>query len=337
MIIEAIAPVRIDLAGGTLDLYPLYLFLDGAVTVNMAINLTCHVRVEPSHDNRLQITSLDSNQSVAVESREALPLEGPLGFICRAVRFFHPGGGLIVTTNTSVPRGSGLGASSALLVALGGALCRYHNIKLSKETLVDRIAQLEAQSIGVPTGKQDYYAALYGGVNALHFEVGGDRVEKLVEDADFLKRLEQHCILTFTGESRQSAIANWDMMKAFVEDWGDNRAKMRGVKSIALQMREALLQQDLHTVGQLLAQEWACRKNLAQAVSTPHTEALIAAARQAGAAASKICGAGGGGCMITLAPPECRRQVIAALKRTGARELPFRISRQGLRVKQVEG
>lgn len=328
--------MRVDLAGGTLDLYPLYLFLEGAVTVNMAVSLTCRVRVEPGGGERIEITSSDSGQSVMAEGLEALPLDGPLGFVCRAVRFFHREGGVKITTNTVIPRGSGLGTSSALLVALGIALCKYNGIRISKEALVARIAELEAQSIGVPTGKQDYYAALHGGVNAIHFRVAENRVERIVRDSAFLKALQQRLILTFTGESHQSAIANWNMLRGFVEDLGDNRARMSEIKAIALQMREALLKKDLRAVGELLGREWECRKGLAEGVSTPQTEELMFAAKDAGAAASKICGAGGGGCMITFAPPESRRRVAAALCSAGARELPFHISRRGVRVKRTD-
>jgi D-glycero-alpha-D-manno-heptose-7-phosphate kinase len=336
MILEAAAPVRIDLAGGTLDLYPLYLFLEGAVTVNAAVSLTCQVRLEPEQDEQIHITSLDGGQTIHSESLQALPLTGDLGFICRAVRFFHhrSGGGLKITTNTIVPRGSGLGTSSSLLVALGLALCRYNNIRMPKEALVARIAELEAQSIGVPTGKQDYYAALHGGVNAIHFQVAENRVERIVQDPAFLKALEKHIILTFSGESHQSAIANWNMLRAFVEDLGDNRARMRQIRQIALQMRQALLEKDIEKAGELLNQEWECRKGLAEGISTPRIEMLVSAAKEAGAWASKVCGAGGGGCIITIAPPERRRQVAEALRKVGARELPFRIPKSGARLRR---
>lgn len=332
-IIEATAPVRVDLAGGTLDLYPLYLFLGGATTVNLAISLTTQVLLEPRTDNKIRITALDSDQSVSAKNAAALPTDGPLGFVCRAVRFFHHDGGLNITTNTVIPRGSGLGTSSSLLVALSSALCKYNNIRLSPDALVDRIAELEAQAIGVPTGKQDYYAAIHGGVNAVHFDIAEKRVEPLVDQAEFLQSLEEHCLLTFTGESHQSAIANWNMLKAYVENSGDNRTRMNTIKKIALQMRQALLDHDLRAVARLLGKEWEQRKGLAKGVATPQTDALIAAAQGAGAYASKICGAGGGGCMITIVPPKRRAAVSAALERAGAKVLPFGIHRQGVRVK----
>ncbi len=334
MVVEVTTPTRIDLAGGTLDVYPLFLLLEGAVTVNMAVNITCRARVEPSADGRIHLHSLDAGQSASAESLEQIPTDGPLGTIGRAVRFFHAGGGVNITTHSAAPRGSGLGASSSLLVALAVALCRYNNVRMSKEALVYRIAELEAQCIGIPTGKQDYYAALHGGVNAIDFLVGQNRVENLGRDTGFLRALEEHSILTFTGESRQSAIANWNMVKGFVEDLGDNRVRMRAIKQIALEMREALLARDLRAAGELLGKEWECRRGLAEGVSTPQTEAMIAAAKAAGAWASKICGAGGGGCMITLAPPDRREQVLHALGDAGAKEIPFRIWRSRMRVKQ---
>jgi len=332
MIVEVTAPIRIDLAGGTLDIYPLYLLLDGAVTVNAAINLECRVIVTPRDDGRIHIASLEAGQTLMAETLDALPTEGELGLVGRTVRFFKPNCGLNISTYSGAPRGSGLGASSALLTALGSALCQFNDRHMSKEALISRIAALEAQGIGVPTGKQDHYPVLHGGVNAVHFDVGDTYIERLVDDSNFTKTLENNLILSFTGESRLSGLTNWLMLKGYVEDLGDNRARMGEIKEIALKMREALLDKDLATMGKLLNREWECRKGLAEGVSTYRIEAMMTAAKEAGAVASKICGAGGGGCMITMASPAKHKKVVAALEGEGARIIPFKIAQRGLKI-----
>ncbi|MGE5654526.1 MAG: hypothetical protein ACM3ZQ_09760, partial [Bacillota bacterium] len=193
-------------------------------------------------------------------------------------------------------------------------------------------ANLEAQCIGIPTGKQDYYAAMYGAVNALWFHVDRDEVEPLAVHEETLRQLEGCMVLSFTGEPHFSAVTNWGMLKAYIEKQGDTVGRMRQIKQTALDMRQAILDADIQRLADLLSQEWRNRRDLADGVSTPQIERIMNAAQQAGAWASKICGAGGGGCMITLAPAEKREQVVNAIRAQNARVIPFSIARKGLTV-----
>jgi D-glycero-alpha-D-manno-heptose-7-phosphate kinase len=336
MRIEATAPTRIDLAGGTLDIYPLYLFLEGGITVNAGIDLVSKVTVETKRTGPIVLRSLDTGAEAQADSVDALSMGGPMGFVARVVRFYPPKCPVTITTQNTVPHGSGLGASSSLLIALGGALNELNGTGYSHDQFVDWGANVEAQCIGIPTGKQDYYAALRGRVNAIWFEIKGNRVEPLADSEEALAWLEQRVVLTFTGESHFSGTSNWNMLKAHVESLGNNRACMQAIKETAFAMRDAILARDLSRFAALVDREWQNRKQLAEGVTTSQIDRLMQAARDAGALASKICGAGGGGCMISAVGSGVEKKVARALEQAGARHLPFRISRTGLQVTTSE-
>ncbi len=335
MVVEARTPTRIDLSGGTLDLYPLYLFLDGGVTNNAAIDIYSNVWIETRHDSEVRLKSLDTGKELSAPSVDQLPLDQDLAFVARVVRFYAPKTGVNVTTHNSTPYGSGLGGSSSLLIALSGALDRLNRTQMDPKQFVDIGANLEAQSIGIPTGKQDYLAALYGGVNGFHFSVDGWRQEQLLEDEKQLTELEARIILSFTGHSHFSGANNWSMLKRFMDNAGNSRESLQIIRRTADDMRQALIAFDLDRFVELLDEEWQHRKQLADGVTTPAIDGMVTAAKEAGAFASKICGAGGGGCMITVAPPEKRTAVEAALTKAGATVMPFKIARQGLTIKEV--
>ncbi len=335
MIVEATTPTRIDLAGGTLDLYPLYLFLEGGVTNNVAISWYSRVRIETRRDSEIHLRSTDLNTELVAPSVAELPLDKSLSLVARIVKFYAPVTGINVITNNTAPIGSGIGASSSLLIALSGALDRLNGSRMDPSLFVDYGANLEAQVIAIPTGKQDYLAALYGGVNAFHFTVKGWSREALVTDEEKLRIVEDRAVLSFTGEPHFSGTNNWNMMKNFMENAPGVRDSLGEIGQIAYQMRQAMLAFDLDWVGDLLDKEWQCRRQLAEGVTTPHIEQMAAAAREAGAIASKIMGAGGGGCMITVVKENRRQAVEAALRQAGATIMPFQIDRKGLTVTEL--
>ncbi len=336
MIVEARTPTRIDLSGGTLDLYPLYLFMEGGVTNSAAIDLWSTVRVETREDDGIHLRSVDTSVEMAAHSLAELPVDGKLSLVARVVKFYAPRTGVDVTTNNLTPHGSGLGGSSSLLIALSGALDRVNGTETPRADFVDLGANLEAQVISIPTGKQDYLAALFGGVNAFHFGVRGWSQEGLITEEGRMREFESRIVLTFTGASHFSGTNNWSMMRRFIEDTGNSRASMLAIRRTAEEMREALLAYDLDRFADLLDREWQSRKQLAEGVTTPAIDGMVEAAKSAGALASKICGAGGGGCMITFVQKGRREAVEAALQGAGATVLPFRIARQGLTVEEVQ-
>jgi len=332
MKITTSAPTRIDLAGGTLDIYPLYVFEDCAVTVNIAIDLKSVVEINVREDSKVSVFSEDIKKELKSDTLDELPEGDVQDLIVRTIKFYRPKVGMDVTTRSTVPSGSGLGASSSLLMSLSSALNAITRKTSDNLDLINWGANLEARSLNVPTGKQDYYAAIYGGVNAIWFNIEGTKVESLMLTSSRLKELEKSLILSYTGMSHFSGTHNWDMMKLYIDKNKTTRQSMGKIKSIAFEMREALLSGDIEKVAGILDIEWENRKHLAKGVTNGKIDALMSKAKKEGAFASKICGAGGGGCMITLAPPEKTDKVVEALKSNGARILDFKIDFEGLKV-----
>jgi D-glycero-alpha-D-manno-heptose-7-phosphate kinase len=287
---------------------------------------------------QITIHSQDSDQTEIYPSLEAMQAQmgGPLDLVKKALRYYcrhrDPQRGLDVTTHSEAPRGSGLGGSSALLMALSSALNEIEGLGLSKTQLIDLGANIEAQLINIPTGKQDYYPPLFGGICSIWFDVDGHQLERLDQGNDVVDRLNQRLILTFTNINRFSGATNWAMLKRYIDKQGDTVAHLRGIKEVAMAMKHSLLAGDLDQFAHLLAVEWENRKMLAEGVTTPEVDAMIAAAAAHGARASKLCGAGGGGCMITYAEPQDVPAVKQALAEAGAKLLPFHILSEGLQI-----
>lgn len=337
MPIVATAPTRIDLAGGTLDLEFLYAFLGGAVTVNLAVELRARVSVRRLPPGRVRLVARDLGAEAKGRSIERMRLPAALALHGRALAHYGPQTGIEVVTEAAAPSGSGLGGSSALLMALSAALLRLQGRRVTKAPLVETGARLEASVLGVPTGKQDYLAALFGGLAAYHFSFDGWRVERLPVSTQFLKALAGRLVLAHTGASRLSGIPNWEKFKAYVENVGATRKRFERLKAIAEAMRQALLDEDADAVGLLLVEEWAVRRRLVPGASTPAVDAAMRKARRAGALGGKLCGAGGGGCLAVLAADGRREAVEAAIERAGFRLLPWRPARRGLIVRESPG
>ncbi len=327
MRISASAPTRIDLAGGTIDIWPLYLFHPGAQTLHIAISLRAHAWIEPRPDDRIELVSEDIDRQVNLSADqlrddETLPLLG---------RLVHRFGahGLRLTTRGESPAGAGIAGSSALNIAICGALAHFGHHDLDPEALMEIAKDVEAQVIHVPTGLQDYRPAMYGGIAALELDAG--RPTRVPLDVD-PQALEQRLVLCYTGEPRNSGTNNWDITKRHID--GDRHVFdcFERIRDTAAEMRAALIRGDWDATARCLATEWDNRKRLAPGVTTPAIEDLIARATAAGALGAKVCGAGGGGCLVCMAPPEQVPAVREALADGGARLLPFHIEITGLSV-----
>lgn len=334
MRLHAYAPTRIDLAGGTLDIWPLYLFHPGALTVNLAVTRYAHCLLESRRDPRIVLHSRDTSEREEFASLDALlrRTRYRLPLLAHLVGHFRPRKGLTVSTWSQVPEGSGLGGSSALAVALAAALTRWQRARLRSHDWVTLARDIEARILSVPTGEQDHYPAVFGGASAIHLEPRRVWREGLKFN---LRALEARLILVYTGKPRQSGINNWEVFKNHLE--GDRRLRenFSRLAEISVAMRKVLLREDWNALARLLRREWQGRRRNAPAISTPLIDRLIRLARKQGAQAAKVCGAGGGGCVVFLAPPKRRAAVVEALAAAGAGVLPFRVARQGVRVKRL--
>ncbi len=324
------APCRADLAGGTIDIWPLYLFHPGAVSVNLALNIQTGCCITPRGDREIHLRSHDTGRDESFASPDALlsassyahPLAGYL------VRFFQPSAGFVLETYSESPAGAGISGSSALMIAATAALARFTNRQLDLEQIRVIAQNVEAQLIRVPTGCQDYYPAMYGGVNAIHLDAGGIRREQIAVPLD---EINQRFVLFYTGAPRQSGINNWEVFKQHID--GDERVirNFAEIARIAQSMQRALAAQDWVSVEELIAEEWKLRRTNAPGISTPVIDKLIEVALCSGARSAKVCGAGGGGCVIALIEKGTRSRVEEAIREHGGEPLNFQVSTEGLR------
>jgi D-glycero-alpha-D-manno-heptose-7-phosphate kinase len=329
--ITASAPTRIDLAGGTVDIWPLYLFHENAQTLNAAISLRAHAEVVPRTDGKLVLESVDSSKTLEVSSwrdlasGDGLPLLGKLAYFFKA-------GNLTLRTHGESPAGAGIAGSSALNVAVCGALAEWAGMTLTGEELLTIAMNLEAQVIQVPTGLQDYRPAYYGGVAAI--ELRPDGVRRTAISIDPVE-LQRRIVLVYTGAPHFSGTNNWDIMKRHID--GDRHVVecFDRIVSATAGLREALTREDWNGIAAHINKEWEARKQLAPGVTTPLIDTLIGSAFAAGAQAAKVCGAGGGGCLFCVADPKDVPAVRTALASGGARILDYRIETDGLRVQTV--
>ena len=311
------APVRADLAGGTLDLWPLYLFHPGARTVHVAISYHAESEVTETGDSGIEIHLTDQQYEQRYDSVHEMATDSKAALIYRVLEHFHVTG-IRITTRTDAPRGSGLGGSSALTVTLVRALSEYTGRPVEGDELVNLVRDLETRLLGVPAGIQDYYPAVYGGLAALHLNPGAVVRQEISLP---IERLSQHMLLHYTGVAHFSGTNNWQMYKRQIDGKKKIQRGFDKITQSAIEMEKALTAGNMRAAGKALAHEWRNRKALIDGISTPEIDSAIEAATGAGAWAGKVCGAGGGGCIVFLLPPETREDVRKALAAVPGRVL----------------
>jgi D-glycero-alpha-D-manno-heptose-7-phosphate kinase len=330
--VSSSAPTRIDLAGGTLDIWPLYLFHPGAQTVNAALGIRATCQVAASPDGQIHLVSEDTGTTLDADDWRDLHTEGPGRLLAQIGRFFEVEA-LRVTTRSGSPMGAGIAGSSALTIAACAALARWQHRDFTAEQLLTLAMNLEARTLGIPTGVQDYRPALYGGVSAV--ELGPLGVRRIALDID-LAELERRLVLVYSGDSRSSGLNNWEITRRHIEGDAELAKHLGRISEIATATRHALVAHDWSEVARQLTLEWQERQALAPGVTTPMIDRLLSRATRAGALAGKVCGAGGGGCVCFLVDPDRRLEVSAAVEDAGARLLDCRIDMDGLRVETHE-
>jgi len=310
------APVRADLAGGTLDLWPIYLFHPGSRTVNVAISYYAESEVCETGEG-IEIHLTDQQYRQRYESLKDVAADPKAALIYRALEHFHLSN-VQITTRTDAPRGSGLGGSSALAITLVRALSEVAGKTVEGEDLIALVRDLETRLLGVPAGIQDYYPPVYGGLAALHLEPGSPVRHSIgVPVAD----LASHMLLHYTGVAHFSGTNNWEMYKRQIQGMKKVQKGFEKIAATSIEMEHALETGDWEAAGHALAKEWTNRKALIEGISSPEIEAAIDAGTSAGAWGGKVCGAGGGGCVVFLMPSDKREDVARALAKVPGRVL----------------
>lgn len=334
MIIESSAPTRVDLAGGTIDIPPLFLFHEGAATVNFAVDLMARCRIETRSDDKIVIESIDRKEKfeTSVGKIGDLKNEPRLELLSKLIYFFKPETGFMMTTDSEAPAGAGLAGSSTLNIACIGALNKLVGDRYAPEKFIPIAANVECQVIRVPTGYQDYYSAQYGGAACIHFRPDGMEREAL--DID-VKTLEERIVVLYTGEPRNSGTNNWEMTKRHIDGDPEIFEIFEGIRDSSLNMRAALMAGDWAKTGEIIKNAHPQRRRLAPNITTPQMNHLIDVATSSGAVGAKVCGAGGGGCIAFFCEEGRTAEVEKALSEEPETEvLQWRLSEEGLTVKE---
>jgi D-glycero-alpha-D-manno-heptose-7-phosphate kinase len=356
--INSKAPTRIDLAGGTVDIWPIYLFLDKPVTLNLGIDLFAEAYLEVFENSKTPGVTLRSDDQkeesrLSWEQVETAKAHPALDLHLRLLRHFSHAArerlgdeaffrqDLRLKTVARSPSGAGLGGSSTLNVAITGTLAswawdRKFDPMVDGEKLIEIARDVETTVIHVPAGLQDYYGAMFGGLQSLNWGAGVHRREWL--DTAILPGLESRMLLFYSGQSRNSGINNWLLYKNFIDKEAQVRDKFAALSQSAHNVQNALTKGDWAAAGLAINEEWATRKTLAAGISTPEIDKAFAIAREiVPSSAAKICGAGGGGCFFIYLPgglPEGsdaqRKRIVVEFAKLGIKHLPFKPVPKGL-------
>jgi D-glycero-alpha-D-manno-heptose-7-phosphate kinase len=330
------APVRISLAGGGTDL-PAYFQEQGGVVINTTIDKYFYVFLRVYDGDSLQIASSDYSTFYRQEAERegeaaGLPVDGILGLPRTILNCFGIHSGLSMFLASEIPPGTGLGSSSAVTVAIIKALATACGMRLSKLELAELACSIEIAEMGMPIGKQDQYAAAFGGLNQIEFSATGSSVTPLEMSWEARQRLQKNLMLFFTGHSRNSA----DILREQTVASGAASSKtveaLHQVKSMVADVKDALVRGDLETFGELLHENWIQKKRFAAGISNPQIDESYEAARALGAIGGKITGAGGGGFLMLYCEPPYQHAVTAALEQLGQRRMDFRLDSTGARV-----
>ena len=329
--IRSRAPVRLDLAGGWTDVPPFSKEVGGAV-VNVAVNLYTYASLAPRPDERFRIASADYDISLEIASFDELAYDGRLDLVKAALRRLQVRQGADIFVRSEAPPGSGMGSSASAGVALIGLLDAFRGQERDLSEIAELAHLLETEELGIAGGKQDQYAAAYGGVNFLEFEDPVVRVRPLHPPARVLNELEKHLVLCYTGRSRVSGDIISTVMEAYRRGEPGTVRALHRLKAIAVEMRDALLAGDLEAFGALLRENWENQKALHPSVTNPQIERLFAIAMAEGAIGGKALGAGGGGCLLFYCRSDQEHLVRRALAEAGAQPLSFHFDFKGLQV-----
>jgi D-glycero-alpha-D-manno-heptose-7-phosphate kinase len=330
------APLRLGLAGGGTDLSP-YCDEFGGSVLNVAISRYAYATIETREDRSVEFVANDLQRREAIEAGTALSLDDGLRLhraVYSRVRAAVDGDmppGLRLTTSVECPMGSGLGASSALTVAMLGAFRLWLGLPLGEFDLAHLAYEIERIDLGMAGGRQDQYAATFGGVNFMEF-AANDRVivNPLHLDDAVTNELEASIMLCFTGQSRLSSDIIRQQVAAVSSSESRSIDAMHRLKRSALEMKAALLRGEIDSVAAIVRESWEAKRATARDISTLEADRLYEAAVEAGARAGKISGAGGGGFLMLIVDPLARESVIERLSGLGAQVSPCRFEQRGV-------
>jgi D-glycero-alpha-D-manno-heptose-7-phosphate kinase len=339
MILRSKAPLRISFAGGGTDVLP-YLAERGGVVLSVTIDRYAYTSLRVVEDSSITVKSLDYDTVIKHQVEGFLPYDGNLDLIKATINRLHLEreqlrSGIEVFLHSDAPPGSGLGSSSTLVVSLIALFRRYHNLALTDYEIADLAYQIEREDMGIKGGKQDQYAATFGGFNFIEFHADKTIVNPLRIDPDIVNELDYNLLLCYTGSTRQSSGIIDRQVQNYLSQKSNSVAAMDELKHIAIDLKNALLRGKLNDFGALLNDAWINKKQMAEQISNPYIDDLYTAAISAGALGGKIAGAGGGGYMFFYCPFGTKQQVAAKLIHLGAQPIDFSFDLHGVQTWSV--
>lgn len=313
------SPIRVDLSGGTIDCWPLCQIIPQATTINYALELFTKVDLTPRADQKVILESTDLHLRLEFDSLNSLLEEKNSKLYLYQVLFkeFRPKTGFTLVTSSESPVGAGLGGSSSLMISLIKAFSQWLNQTMSPLEMVTLACNLETQLLGKSAGTQDYFPALCGGVNRVEYLPKGPQWTLLDVNTDFLS---QRALVVYTGRAHHSGLNNWDVIQRALNGDQQTLGALNEVAHISQEMYEVLTQNQQEKLLPLFERELRARLKLAPSFSSPEIERLMAVA-QAHKGVVKICGAGGGGCVLILVSEASELQVL----RSKVTEMGFRL------------
>ena len=335
MIYRSKAPLRIGLAGGGTDVSP-YSDLFGGAILNATISLYAHASIEPLEEDMIILEANDRSEVENFNLGKELPVNGTLDLlkgVCNSVqeKYGAVKKGFKLSTFVDAPAGSGLGTSSTLVVAIIGAFSEMLRLPLGEYDIAHYAYEVERKHLNLAGGRQDQYAATFGGVNFMEF-YANDKVivNPLRIKQQYLFELEHNLVLYYTATSRESARIIEQQSKNVVSKKEQPIEAMHQLKQQAQMMKEALLKGRLHEFGEILDYGYQQKKKMAEGISIPLMEEIYEEAKKAGATGGKISGAGGGGFMIFYCPSNTKYKVIKSLERFGGHHKNYQFVEHGL-------
>ncbi len=335
MIYRSKAPLRIGLAGGGTDVAP-YSDIYGGAILNATISMYAYANIEPRNDGKIVLNSIDKGDEIVLESALNLPIDGKLdllkGIYNRVAKdFTHKPLSFTLSTYVDAPPGSGLGTSSTLVVTILGAFAEWLRLPLGEYDLAHLAYEIERNDLKMAGGKQDQYAATFGGVNFMEF-FDDDKVivNPLRIRSKYLNEMAHNIVLYYTETSRLSSKIIEAQSRNVISKNQKSIEAMHQLKKQAILMKEAILKGELEKIGEILDFGWEFKKQMADGITNPMIDEIYEAAKANGASGGKISGAGGGGFIFFYCPQNTRSKVVKALEAFGGQVKRYEFTTHGL-------
>ena len=327
--LRARAPLRLSFCGGGTDVSP-YPEEHGGIVLSATINQYAYASLRPRRDSKLTLASLDYDLVAKYDHPRRVRLDGSLDLIKAAVKALRVRRGADLWVHSDAPPGSGLGSSSTIVVALIGVLGAWLQRPLSAYETAELAYRIERVDLALAGGRQDQYAAAFGGFNFIEFGADSTIVNPLRVRPDVLQELEYRLLLCYMGQTRESADIIARQTEAYRQGREETVQAMHRLKQEAHEMKRALLLGEVDAMGELLHEAWETKKRLEPSISNSRVDRLYGLARRSGAIGGKMPGAGGGGYFLLLTRFDRKHRVAAALERHGGQVVPFQFERRGL-------